>query len=40
MKKVILPLMIYENFFDKLKFKKGNMIKTIKKISNLISLGI
>lgn len=39
--KVILPLMIYENFINKLKLKKDkkNLLNTIIKISNLITWG-
>ena len=38
--KVILPLMIYENYLSKLEYKQNkNLLKTIKDISNLITLG-
>jgi len=37
--KVILPLMIYENYLLKLQYNKKNVIEIIKNISDLITLG-
>ena len=37
--KVLLPLMIYENYLSKLNYKKVNILPTIIKISDLICIG-